>query len=226
MKFLLFVAFVATISTVNGGKTARLLAAMNAGMLNGMIGGGLNPALMAGGGVGLIGQAPFAQFVPGVPALALRAPVPNVFPAAAVNALPFMGAPQMAQMNPPQQPQMLPFMGAPQMAQMNPPQQPQMLPFMGAPQMAQMNPPQQPQMLPFMGAPQMAQMNPPQQPQMGMAGGAVQQQPPVQPDPLRRFRRQTLKSENTLKTTVNTQIPAPESTTVPPCNEDNNHLNY
>ncbi|XP_041837737.1 hepatocyte growth factor-regulated tyrosine kinase substrate-like isoform X5 [Melanotaenia boesemani] len=206
MKFLLFVAFVATISTVNGGKTARLLAAMNAGMLNGMIGGGLNPALMAGGGVGLIGQAPFAQFVPGVPALALRAPVPNVFPAAAVNALPFMGAPQMAQMNPPQQPQMLPFMGAPQMAQMNPPQQPQMLPFMGAPQMAQ--------------------MNPPQQPQMGMAGGAVQQQPPVQPDPLRRFRRQTLKSENTLKTTVNTQIPAPESTTVPPCNEDNNHLNY
>ncbi|XP_041837741.1 uncharacterized protein LOC121637630 isoform X8 [Melanotaenia boesemani] len=186
MKFLLFVAFVATISTVNGGKTARLLAAMNAGMLNGMIGGGLNPALMAGGGVGLIGQAPFAQFVPGVPALALRAPVPNVFPAAAVNALPFMGAPQMAQMNPPQQPQMLPFMGAPQMAQ----------------------------------------MNPPQQPQMGMAGGAVQQQPPVQPDPLRRFRRQTLKSENTLKTTVNTQIPAPESTTVPPCNEDNNHLNY
>ncbi|XP_041837735.1 hepatocyte growth factor-regulated tyrosine kinase substrate-like isoform X4 [Melanotaenia boesemani] len=212
MKFLLFVAFVATISTVNGGKTARLLAAMNAGMLNGMIGGGLNPALMAGGGVGLIGQAPFAQFVPGVPALALRAPVPNVFPAAAVNAVSLT--------------HILPFMGAPQMAQMNPPQQPQMLPFMGAPQMAQMNPPQQPQMLPFMGAPQMAQMNPPQQPQMGMAGGAVQQQPPVQPDPLRRFRRQTLKSENTLKTTVNTQIPAPESTTVPPCNEDNNHLNY
>ncbi|XP_041837738.1 uncharacterized protein LOC121637630 isoform X7 [Melanotaenia boesemani] len=192
MKFLLFVAFVATISTVNGGKTARLLAAMNAGMLNGMIGGGLNPALMAGGGVGLIGQAPFAQFVPGVPALALRAPVPNVFPAAAVNAVSLT----------------------------------HILPFMGAPQMAQMNPPQQPQMLPFMGAPQMAQMNPPQQPQMGMAGGAVQQQPPVQPDPLRRFRRQTLKSENTLKTTVNTQIPAPESTTVPPCNEDNNHLNY
>lgn len=37
---------------------------MNAGMLNGMVGGGLNPALVAGGGLGLIGQPQFAQVNP------------------------------------------------------------------------------------------------------------------------------------------------------------------
>lgn len=37
---------------------------MNAGMLNGMMGGGLNPPLMAGGGVGLIGQPQLAQVSP------------------------------------------------------------------------------------------------------------------------------------------------------------------
>ncbi|KAK5612617.1 hypothetical protein CRENBAI_010498 [Crenichthys baileyi] len=82
MKLLLLTVFVAVFSSVNGGKTARLLAAMNAGMLNGMMAGGLNPPLVAGGGVGLIGQSPFAQFVPGLPAFAVRAPMPNMFPAA------------------------------------------------------------------------------------------------------------------------------------------------
>lgn len=83
---------------------------MNAGMLNGMMGGGLNPPLMVGGGMGLVGQPQFAQvstkvylllleysymehmeilfifflqLVPGLPAaLAVRAPIPNMFPAA------------------------------------------------------------------------------------------------------------------------------------------------
>ncbi|XP_047222734.1 secretory calcium-binding phosphoprotein 9 isoform X2 [Girardinichthys multiradiatus] len=107
MKLLLLTVFVAVFSSVNGGKTARLLAAMNAGMLNGMMAGGLNPPLVAGGGVGLIGQSPFAQFVPGLPAFAVRAPMPNMFPAA-VNPyqFPMMGAPQMPQINPPQQLQM------------------------------------------------------------------------------------------------------------------------
>ncbi|KAM9769454.1 secretory calcium-binding phosphoprotein 9 isoform 2-T2 [Menidia menidia] len=149
---------------VSAGKTARLLAAMNAGMLNGNMVGGLNQPLVAGGGVGFIGQPQFAQFVPGVPAFAVRAPIPNVYPAAPVNAFPFMGAPQMAPMNPFQQPQMV------------------------------------------------------------MAGAAMQQQPPFQPDPLRRFRRQIVKSENTAKPSVDTQIPAPtESTAGPPC-EEANHL--
>uniref|UniRef100_A0A096MC32 Secretory calcium-binding phosphoprotein 9 n=1 Tax=Poecilia formosa TaxID=48698 RepID=A0A096MC32_POEFO len=163
MKLFLFAVFVAAFtSSVNGGKTARLLAAMNAGMLNGMMGGGLNPPLMAGGGVGLLGQPQFAQIVPGLPAFAVRAPVPNMFPVA-VN--------------------------------------PYQFPVMGVPQMPQMNPPQQ---LPM------------QQP----AYQAPFQAPPlVQPDPLRRFRRQTVKSENAAKSSVDTQIPRPtESTTVSPCN--------
>ncbi|XP_037830837.1 secretory calcium-binding phosphoprotein 9 [Kryptolebias marmoratus] len=183
MKFLLFTAFVATVSYVNAGKTARLLAAMNAGMLNGMIAGGLNPPLVAGGGVGFIGQPQFAQFVPGLPALAFRPPVANMFPAA-VNAYQpaFMGIPQMGQMNP-QQPQMGMAGGAMQ----------QQLP-MG-----------------LMGGTMQ------QQPQMGMAGGAMQA--PGQPDPLRRFRRQVVKSADTGKSTVDTQIPAPteSATTKLPC---------
>ncbi|XP_024146049.1 secretory calcium-binding phosphoprotein 9 [Oryzias melastigma] len=203
MKFLLFVAFVATISYVNAGKTARLLAAMNAGMLNGMMAGGLNPPLVAGGGVGFIGQPQFAQFVPGLPTFALRAPVPNMFPAA-VNAVPFMGVPQMAQM--------------PQMAPMNQMGQiPQMAPMNQMGQMAQMA---------QMG--QMAQMNPAQQPQMGMVGGAAQQQQlPLQADPLRRFRRQTFKPQNTLRSTVDNQIEVPtESTaTAPPCVEEKHAMN-
>ncbi|XP_072241161.1 secretory calcium-binding phosphoprotein 9 [Leuresthes tenuis] len=143
-------------------QTERLLAAMNARLLNGIMAGGLNPPVVAGGGVGFIGQPQFAQFVPRVPAFAVRAPMPNVYPVAAVNALPFMGVPQMAPMNP------------------------------------------------F------------QQPQMGVAGGVMQQQPPIQLDPLRRFRRQNIKPENTVKSSVDTQIPAPtEATTAPPCKEDN-----
>lgn len=59
-------------------QTARLLAAMNAGMLNGgllnggllnganpgMLVGGLNPPIVAGGGAGVIGQPQFAQVSP------------------------------------------------------------------------------------------------------------------------------------------------------------------
>jgi len=37
---------------------------MNARMLNGMMAGGLNPPLVAGGGVGFIGQPQFAQVSP------------------------------------------------------------------------------------------------------------------------------------------------------------------
>ncbi|XP_054897419.1 secretory calcium-binding phosphoprotein 9 [Poeciliopsis prolifica] len=108
MKLFLFTVFVAAVtSSVSGGKTAKLLAAMNAGMLNGMMAGGLNPPLVAGGGIGLVGQPQFAQIVPGLPAFAVRAPVPNMFPAA-LNPyqFPVMGVPQMPQMNPPQQLQM------------------------------------------------------------------------------------------------------------------------
>ncbi|XP_061585694.1 secretory calcium-binding phosphoprotein 9 [Cololabis saira] len=165
MKFLLFSAFVATISYANADKAAKLLAAMNAGMLNGMMAGGLNPPLLAGGGVGFIGQPQFAQFVPGVPAFPLRGPVPNMYPAA-VNTYQF----------------------------------------------------------PVVGIPQMGQMNLPQQAQMGMAGGVMQppiQQVPVQLDPLRRFRRQVMKSDNTVKSAVDTQIPTPtESVTTPTCKKD------
>ncbi|XP_037530848.1 secretory calcium-binding phosphoprotein 9 [Nematolebias whitei] len=200
MKLLLFTAFVATISYVSAGKTARLLAAMNAGMLNGMVAGGLNPALAAGGGVGFIGQPQFAQFVPGLPALALRPPIANMLPAA-INAyqLPFMGVPQMA---PPQQPQMGMAGGAMQ-------QQFPMGLAGGAMQ-------QQLPMGMMGGAMQ-------QQPQMGVAGGAMQQQQlPAQPDALRRFRRQVVKSAGTGKSAVDTQLPAPteSATTQPPC--DNN----
>lgn len=78
------------------------------------------------------------KFVPGVPAFAAPGPAPNVYPVAVVNAVslvinanvivrhvlehqtktflflsyyqpPFMGLPQMAQMNPPQQPFMVNF---------------------------------------------------------------------------------------------------------------------
>ncbi|MED6276543.1 hypothetical protein CHARACLAT_004070 [Characodon lateralis] len=139
MKLLLLTVFVVVFSSVNGGKTARLLAAMNAGMLNGMMAGGLNPPLVAGGGVGLIGQSPFAQFVPGLPAFAVRAPMPNMFPAA-VNPyqFPMMGAPQMPQMNPPQQLQMgmaggamqqQPFFQPPIQAPAQPPAQPPFQPL-------------------------------------------------------------------------------------------------
>ncbi|XP_035992917.1 secretory calcium-binding phosphoprotein 9 [Fundulus heteroclitus] len=179
MKFLLFTVFVAVVSSVSGGKTAKLLAAMNAGMLNGMMAGGLNPPLVAGGGMGLVGQPPFAQFVPGLPAFAVRAPIPNVFPAA-VN------------------PYQFPMMGAPQMPQMNPPQQFQM--GMAAGAMQQQQPPFQ------------AFQAPAQPPFQAPA------QPAVQPDPLRRFRRQTVKSKNAGQSAVDTQVPRPpESTAVPPC---------
>ncbi|XP_042341321.1 secretory calcium-binding phosphoprotein 9 [Plectropomus leopardus] len=79
---------------------------------------------------------------------------------------------------------------------------------------------------PFMGVPQVAQMAPPQQPLMGITTGALQQQLPVQPDPLRRFRRQIMKQDNILKTTVDTQIPAPtETTSTIPCDDDH-HDDY
>ncbi|XP_007551879.1 secretory calcium-binding phosphoprotein 9 [Poecilia formosa] len=197
MKLFLFAVFVAAFtSSVNGGKTARLLAAMNAGMLNGMMGGGLNPPLMAGGGVGLLGQPQFAQIVPGLPAFAVRAPVPNMFPVA-VNPyqFPVMGVPQMPQMNPPQQ---LPMGMAGGVMQQQPAYQaPFQAPF------------QAPLQAPFQ-APLQAPFQAPVQPAA---------QPLVQPDPLRRFRRQTVKSENAAKSSVDTQIPRPtESTTVSPCN--------
>ncbi|XP_035811574.2 secretory calcium-binding phosphoprotein 9 [Amphiprion ocellaris] len=143
---------------MNGG----MLPGMNGGQVNGvnpgMMAGGLNPLVVAGGGAGVIGQPQFAQFVP---AFAVPAPIPNVYPVPAVNTLPFMGVPQMAP------------------------------------------------------------VNPPQQPLMGFTGGAVPQQLPLQADPLRRFRRENMKSENALKATVDTQIPAPSmSTTAAPCGND------
>ncbi|XP_035762195.1 secretory calcium-binding phosphoprotein 9 [Neolamprologus brichardi] len=127
MKLFLFAAFVATLSYSFSCsmQTARLLAAMNAGMLNGgllnggllnganpgMLVGGLNPPIVAGGGAGVIGQPQFAQFVPRVPAFVVPAQVGNVYPFPAVPAVnayqvPFMGVPQMAPMNAPQQPAM------------------------------------------------------------------------------------------------------------------------
>ncbi|XP_035493431.1 secretory calcium-binding phosphoprotein 9 [Scophthalmus maximus] len=186
MKFLLLtIAFVVTICYVSAGKTQRMLAAMNAGLVPGVNGalvpgmnaglayganprlmaGGLNLPMVAGGGAGFIGQPQFPQFVPGLPAFALPAPVPNVYPFPAVNTLPFMGVPQMAQ------------------------------------------------------------MNPAQQPPMGVTGGAVAQQFPLQADPLRRFRRQIMKQGNNMKTTVDTQIPAPTDTATAStlCDEHDRH---
>ncbi|XP_044045172.1 secretory calcium-binding phosphoprotein 9 [Siniperca chuatsi] len=195
MKLFLLATFVATICCVNAGKKQRMMAAMNGGMMPGMNGGmmpgmnggmmpgmnggmangavpgmmagGLNPPMGAAAGAGFFGQPQFAQFVPGVPAFAVPPPVPNVYTVPAANALPFIGVPQMAP------------------------------------------------------------MNPPQQPLVGLTGGAVQQQLPLQPDPLRRFRRQIVKQDNTLKTTVDTQIPAPtETTTTTPCDEEDHHEDY
>ncbi|KAM8771680.1 secretory calcium-binding phosphoprotein 9 [Acanthopagrus schlegelii] len=196
MKLLLLTTIVASVCQVNaGGKTLRLLAAagllggngapmaglagmngglvglngglagMNGGLPNavipGMMAGGLNPPMVAGGGAGIFGQPQLAQFAPRLPVYAVPAPVPNVYAVPAVNAIPFMGLPQMAPVNPPQQP--------------------------------------------LMGAP----------------GGIAQQQPPVQPDPLRRFRRQTKNQGDSLKTPVDTQIPAPTEVTTPtPCDEE------
>ncbi|XP_031132777.1 secretory calcium-binding phosphoprotein 9 isoform X3 [Sander lucioperca] len=215
MKFLLLITFVATICYVNAGKKQRMIAAMNAmntmnamnamntmntmnamnamnamnggmmagmngmngGMMAGMTGmngalmagmangvnpgrmaGGLNPVMAAGGGAGVNGPQ-FAQFVPRVPAFAALAPIPNVYAVPAVNGFP---------------------------------------------------------------VPQMAQMNPPQQPLVGIIDGAVQQQLPLQPDPLMRFRRQVMK-QDTLKTTVDTQIPAPTETTTTLCDKEEHH---
>ncbi|XP_071361503.1 secretory calcium-binding phosphoprotein 9 [Trachinotus anak] len=164
---LLLTTFVATICYVSAGKRQRMMAAMMAGMNGanpGMMAGGLNPPMVAGGGAGFIGQPQFAQFVPGVPAFPALGPVPNMYRVPAVNALPFMGVPQMAP------------------------------------------------------------MNPPQQPLMGITGGAMPQQLPLQPDPLRRFRRQIMKQGNTMKTTVDTQIPAPTDTiTTTACDDEDHH---
>ncbi|XP_068583808.1 secretory calcium-binding phosphoprotein 9 [Cebidichthys violaceus] len=156
---------------MNGGMNRGMMAGMNGGLANGvnpgMMAGGLNPPMVVGGGTGFIGQPQFAQFAPGVPAFAAPAPIPNVYADPAVNGFPFMGVPQMAQ------------------------------------------------------------GNPPQQPLMGITGGATQQQFPLQPDPFRRFRRQVMKQDDTLKTTVDTQIPAPtESTTTTPCDADYHHEDY
>nr|XP_046235317.1 secretory calcium-binding phosphoprotein 9 [Scatophagus argus] len=209
MKLLLLTTFVATVCYVNAGKTARLLAAalngglmpgMNGGLMAGMNGGlmptmngglmagvngglmptmngglmagvngglanraipvmtigGLNPPVVAAGGAGVIGQPQLAQFV-----LAVPAPIPNVYPVPAVNALPYMGVPQTAP------------------------------------------------------------LTLPQQPQAGITGGGVQQQLPLQPDTLRRFRRQTMKQNNSFKSTVDTQIPAPtETMTTTSCDKE------
>ncbi|XP_033976687.1 secretory calcium-binding phosphoprotein 9 [Trematomus bernacchii] len=154
------------------GMNPGMLAGMNGGMANGVVNprlmaGGLNPAMVAGGGAGFIGQPQFVQFVQRVPAFAAPAPIANVYAVPAVNRFPFMGVPQGAQ------------------------------------------------------------MNPPQQPQMGVPGGAMQQQVPLQADPFRRFRRQNMKQDNTLKATVDTQIPAPiEATTTTPCEGGVRHEDY
>ncbi|GLD66897.1 secretory calcium-binding phosphoprotein 9 [Lates japonicus] len=67
----------------------------------------------------------------------------------------------------------------------------------------------------FIGQPQFAQ---------GITGGAMPQQLPIQPDPLRRFRRQIMTQGNTMRTTVDTQIPAPtDPTTTTLCDEDDHH---
>ncbi|XP_047435069.1 secretory calcium-binding phosphoprotein 9 isoform X2 [Mugil cephalus] len=110
MKFFLLTAFfVATISCTQ--RLLAAMAAMNGQMMNpanpGVLAGGLNVPLVAGGGAGFIGQPQFAQFVPRIPAFAVTAPVPNAYPFPAVNAFPYMGAPQMPQVNPPQQPMMM-----------------------------------------------------------------------------------------------------------------------
>ncbi|XP_069386914.1 secretory calcium-binding phosphoprotein 9 [Paralichthys olivaceus] len=77
---------------------------------------------------------------------------------------------------------------------------------------------------PFMGVPQMPQMNPAQQPLMGSPGGAMPQQPPLQPDPLRRFRRQIMKQDDNMKTTMDTQIPAPtDKATAALCDDHDQH---
>ncbi|KAM7394296.1 hypothetical protein PAMP_021109 [Pampus punctatissimus] len=109
MKLLLFTTLVATICHVSIIQTVRLLEAMIAGGLGnganlGMMAGGLNPLMAAGGGAGFIGQPRLAQFVAGVPAFGVPATIPNMYPVPAVNALPFMGVPQMPPMNLPQQP--------------------------------------------------------------------------------------------------------------------------
>ncbi|KAM9856837.1 secretory calcium-binding phosphoprotein 9 [Aulostomus maculatus] len=162
MKILLLITFVVTISYVNAGKKQWMIAGVNGGMGNGLMAGGLNPPMVAGGGAGFAGQPQFAQFVPGLPAFAVPVPVPNTYPVSnmypvpAINALPYVGLPQMPQMNPPQQP-------------------------------------------------------------LGLTGGAVQLLPPLQPDLLRRFKRQTTKPANALENTVDTQIPAPPETSPAPC---------
>ncbi|XP_034095665.1 secretory calcium-binding phosphoprotein 9 isoform X2 [Gymnodraco acuticeps] len=159
------------------GMNPGMMAGMNPGMLAGgmangvvnprLMAGGLNPAMVASGGAGFIGQPQFVQFAQRVPAFAAPAPIANVYAVPAVNGFPFMGVPQGAQ------------------------------------------------------------MNPPQQPQMGVPGGAMQQQVPLQADPFRRFRRQNVKQDNTLKATVDTQIPAPiEATTTTPCEGGVRHEDY
>ncbi|KAF7663999.1 hypothetical protein LDENG_00193630 [Lucifuga dentata] len=75
--------------------------------------------------------------------------------------------------------------------------------------------------LPYMAAPQMAGMNPFQQPLMALTGGGMQQQLPFQPDLIKRFKRHIMNEANTLKTTMDTQIPAPtQVTTTAPCSEE------
>ncbi|XP_041790195.1 secretory calcium-binding phosphoprotein 9 [Chelmon rostratus] len=138
MKLLLLTMFVATICYVNAGKkhllaalNAGLMAGMNRGMMAGVNGGmangaipgmlvgGLNAPMVAGGGAGVLGQPQFAQFVPGLRAFAVPAPVPNLYP---VPVLPLLGLPQTAPMNPPQQPLLGNVGGAVQQQQQLPPQ--------------------------------------------------------------------------------------------------------
>ncbi|XP_044202591.1 secretory calcium-binding phosphoprotein 9 [Thunnus albacares] len=107
------------------------------------------------------------------------------------------------------------LIGQPQFAQFVPG-----LPAFGAPIPNMFPVPAINMQLPFTGVPQMAPMNPVQQTLMALTGGAGQ---PPQPDLLQRFRRQLMKQENTLKTTVDTQIPAPPETTTTPCDDDHNN---
>ncbi|XP_024254167.2 elastin-like [Oncorhynchus tshawytscha] len=154
MKLLIFLAFMVTIFNVNAGKKLRLLAGLNGGVVSGvnpgLVVGGLNPGVLPGG-TGLIGQPQFAQMVPGVPTYVMQPQAvpngpygfPNVgmlqpqlfpnfpgqyqYPAPPANGLPYyMGVPQMAGMNPPQQ-QVMGVQGAggiPMMQQQQPQQGP------------------------------------------------------------------------------------------------------
>ncbi|XP_028309447.1 secretory calcium-binding phosphoprotein 9 isoform X2 [Gouania willdenowi] len=215
---------------VAAGKTKRLLAAINAGVLPGINGAvlpGINGGLLPGVNGGLL---------PGVNGGLLPGINGGLLPGVNGGLLPVMNGglgngvnPGLiaGRLNPP----MVAgggagFMGQPQFAQFVPAAQA----FAPRPQIP--NPYSFPAFnVPlFNGVPQMGPMNPAQQPLMGFVGGAVPQQLPPQPDVVQRFRRDTRMSENALKSNVDTQIPSPNGpmTTPPPLpcvtHQDNNQV--